>query len=207
MKIRNGFVSNSSSSSFIISTENFKSVRELATYMIKKQIEEYSEREEENYINRYKIKIDKLKNINENQSISFSSCNYDTYIKKVDDCYLVSTCNNTDWDLYKYSTTLTNSAKESLKEISKLFSKTSNEYGNIEDILNSSYEFYAIGKDYYNLDSDIIGVETYDKCPNSKDIDYGHYLWDTIKYGKICPKCNPYFERKDKLDKINNSQK
>ena len=40
MKIRNGFVSNSSSSSFIISVDSFPSVRELAKYMIKRKIKD-----------------------------------------------------------------------------------------------------------------------------------------------------------------------
>ena len=40
MKVRSGFVSNSSSSSFIISNEFFDKTSDLATYMIGKQIEE-----------------------------------------------------------------------------------------------------------------------------------------------------------------------
>ena len=51
MKIRNGFVSNSSSSSFIISENNFKSVRDLATYMIIQELkdneEDYDDSEDE----------------------------------------------------------------------------------------------------------------------------------------------------------------
>ena len=69
-------------------------------------------------------------------------------------------------------------------------------------------EFWHIGKDYYDLRAEIQGVETYDDCPNkerNKDSHVGPaaYLWDTLKYGKICLACNPYYQRKDKLEQIN----
>ena len=87
MKIRNGFVSNSSSSSFIITDDI--TVKELSEKMIpivdyKPQIDEVVER---------------LENMeNPNKPVRFYSCNYHTYIYKHKDLILVETCNNEDWD-------------------------------------------------------------------------------------------------------------
>jgi len=42
-------------------------------------------------------------------------------------------------------------------------------------------------------------------CEKCKKNGQHNYLWDTMKYGKICLECNPYFKRKDKLIAINKS--
>ena len=176
--------------------------------MIKKQIKENSYYDEEDgnkeYADWNKLLIKRLQNINENQSVSFPSCNYDTYIRKVGDCYLVATCNNTDWELWDYSTSLTVDAKDALKELMNLY-KGTKDYQHIEDILEDQRsEFSNIGKDYYALNVEIIGVETYDSCPKCGKGTYtGDYMWDMPQYGKICLKCNPIFKRKDKLEEIN----
>ena len=201
MKIRNGFVSNSSSSSFIISVDSFPSVRELAKYMIKRKIkddesDDYNWRDE--ILDYNKKYLERLKNIDENQPVSFPSCNYDTYIKKIADCYLVGTCNNTDWDLYQYHTRLTADAKEALEELIKT-PISNDERQEIEYVLEYQDEFSSIGKDYYALDSEVIGIETYDYCKTHTTT----RMWDTVRHGKICLQCNPFYKRKDKLDQIN----
>jgi len=206
MKIRNGFVSNSSSSSFIISVNDFPTVRSLAKYMLKRKIAEYDDYYDEDKEDIFdKTLIKKLKNIDENQNVSFPSCNYDTYIRKVDDCYLVATCNNTDWDLNEYNIRLTDNAKEELTRIRDNYPKGSDDYERIDDLIENGdryYEFSSFGKDFYDLDKELIGVETWDYCPNHKE-KWGHNLWDTLKYGKICLECSPYLKRKDKLENIN----
>ena len=65
-------------------------------------------------------------------------------------------------------------------------------------ILDDCYEFYQFDKDYYNLNYQILGIETYEDCKNNSS----HKLWNTIKFGKICLDCRKI--RKDKLKRINN---
>lgn len=205
MKIRNGFVSNSSSSSFIISVNDFPTVRSLAKYMLKRKIAEYEYYNDNDNDTFDKNLIKKLKNIDENQNVSFPSCNYDTYIRKVGNCYLVATCNNTDWDLNEYNIRLTDNAKEELTRIRDNYPKGSDDYERIDDLIENGdryYEFSSFGKDFYDLDKELIGVETWDYCPNHKE-KWGHNLWDTLKYGKICLECSPYLKRKEKLENIN----
>jgi len=209
MKIRNGFVSNSSSSSFIISTDKFKSVRELATYMLHKKIEDEEDYVSDNVIeineNNYNnVYIERLNNIDENSPVCFPSCNYSTYIKMVGDVFFVSTCNNTNWELFDYSCKLTENSTIELLKIQKNFNETSGDYREILSILDNDYEdFGPFGKDYYDLQYNIIGVETNSYCKKChKNGDYS-YLYDTTKYGLICLKCDNIHKRKDKLDKIN----
>lgn len=203
MKLRNGFVSNSSSSSFIISNKKFKTVRSLATYMIKQKIKERRYEPEPEFNDYDKQYIKRLQNIDKNKDVSFPSCNYDTYIRKVGDQYLVATCNNTDWDLYDYSTKLSDKAKEELEKLKNLYPKGSDDIQEIENILDGeSDEFYLFGNDYYDLNKEIIGVETYDYCENHNN-KYMYHLWNTQKYGKICLECSPLLKRKDKLDVLN----
>lgn len=208
MKIRNGFVSNSSSSSFIISTKDFENVRSLATYMINKKIEEYEEYRDngEDVDNFDKTLIERLQNIDENQNVSFPSCNYDTYIRKVGNYYLVATCNNTDWDLDEYNTRINSDIKEELLKIRDTYTKGSDDYEVIDDLIENGdryYEFSSFGRDFYDLNKEIIGIETWEYCPNHEE-KWGHNIWDTLKYGKICLDCSPYLKRKEKLENINN---
>jgi len=96
MKIRNGFVSNSSSSSFLINiVDNYNSIGELAKEMILQR--DYDDDQELIEIIDNAIKDQKYSG---NDSIYFNSCNYNTFIIKLDEEYVfIETCNNVQWDL------------------------------------------------------------------------------------------------------------
>jgi len=206
MKIRTGFVSNSSSSSFIISEHNFPTVRSLAKRMIEIQAEDYEDDEQFDRFNYKMGLIDRLKNVPEDHPISFSSCNYDTYIRKVGDCLFVSTCNNTHWDLWEYTTRITDAAKDELKEmLNDPRYSPKNKYNTIEYILDGDdCDFSHFGIDFYDLDNDIVGVQIFEDCPKKDENHRYNYMWNTVKYGKICLICDKRFlERKEKLEKLN----
>jgi len=105
MKIRSGFVSNSSSSSFVVSAGSAcPNVFFLGTKMLEIRNDEW-EIKDDNVA--YK-EIDKLREanslgINPDTPIAFVTTNYDTFIRKVDDKFYVNTCNNQDWSRLNYS--------------------------------------------------------------------------------------------------------
>ena len=208
MKIRNGFVSNSSSSSFIISNNNFESLRDLATHMIDSKYDEYMNNTgRDKQYDKYRIKehdlyLNGLKNIDKNQAITFHSCNYDTYIKKVADCYLVSTSNNEDWDLWQFTTKLTDDAKSELRILLQKYKEDDDEWCSITSLLDDDSEFYSFDNDYYSLDYQLLGKESYEYCPICYKKGDFNYMWETKKHGIICPVCNTVYKRKDKLDEI-----
>ena len=92
MKIRTNFVSNSSSSSFTVKVENYVTVFDLAQEMVR--CREWGERDDKliEQIDRDGLVLDP------NTPISFSSCNYDTYIVRMESVYVVQTSNNHDWE-------------------------------------------------------------------------------------------------------------
>lgn len=86
---RYGFVSNSSSSSFIIDEKAYKNVFELSCEMIRIRDEDYGFGSDKELLNSIK-NSDK----DPNSNICFPTCNYDTYIMKFKDSYIVASCNN-----------------------------------------------------------------------------------------------------------------
>jgi len=95
MKTRSGFVSNSSSSSFVIPIKECDSVFDLAKTMIPAREMRSVDRELIRTIEDAEIK-----GMPSNTSICFTSSNYDTYIIKYKKYYLISTCNNISWPVY-----------------------------------------------------------------------------------------------------------
>lgn len=100
MKIRNGFVSNSSSSSFIINKNAYNSVFDLATAMINIRNEnDWPEQKSPTELER--LNIARSKSCNTNHPVVFPTINYSTHICISHETgnYIVSTCNNTEWPL------------------------------------------------------------------------------------------------------------
>lgn len=98
MKIRNGFVSNSSSSSFIIEGGD---VIDIASRMLSCVLGEDPDWPSEEIAHRWRHNLESAsrdaKVKDGSVGITFPSCNYDTYILKEDNKVYIATCNNTDW--------------------------------------------------------------------------------------------------------------
>jgi len=92
LNLRAGFVSNSSSSSFVVSAKAYDTVFDLAKTMIK--VREWG-KEDLKLLNILDKAVEDGKDTNTN--ISFSSANYDTYIIKTDS-YLVQSCRNQSFE-------------------------------------------------------------------------------------------------------------
>jgi hypothetical protein len=105
MKTRIGFVSNSSSSSFICPRRNFASVFHLGKEMLKVRNEDWNKADwnkvDDEELQKEIRKLERAEElgINPNTPIVFSTTNYETFIRLNSDqtAYDVNTCNNQDW--------------------------------------------------------------------------------------------------------------
>lgn len=96
MKLRSGFVSNSSSSSFVISGDAYSGTFDIAEAMLKERNdywEEWKDLKKSGDEDISKLQILR-RGKDPNTPLSFRSTNYDTYITKIGNYYFVSTCNN-----------------------------------------------------------------------------------------------------------------
>lgn len=168
MKIRNGFVSNSSSSSFMIpngdisyiSNKMLKIIIEDRDYLTKKENKtEYTKLSSnlKKALNRKDVKSGKI-------GVFIRSCNYDTFIVLNEDVLYVSTSNNYNFELGYRDEEYSNSDK-------------------IYDVINSKY--------YYDVHDKIIHShseynESY-QCNKCK-LNYGMCFTD-LKGNMLCAEC------------------
>lgn len=87
MKIRNGFVSNSSSTSFVVGRKYFENVWDLAWQMVALRHWDTDEELIEKL-------MDKMVRCEKEVDITFSTCNFDTYIHIDGDNFWIGTSNN-----------------------------------------------------------------------------------------------------------------
>lgn len=101
VKLRYGFVSNSSSTSFILPAANYQDVFQVAERMI--PIRHW----DNDYELLYQISLARQNGMDPNTPVAFHTCNYDTYMARVehslmkqasDECIAITTCNNHQWD-------------------------------------------------------------------------------------------------------------
>jgi hypothetical protein len=173
MKIRNGFVSNSSTSSFIITGE---SIFYIAQHMInvyfddsrdffdsKSEFKEYKK----NLLNNFQ-KAKKSKKIqNDKIGITFPSCNQDTYLLSKNDKIYILTCNNHPWEING-------------RDIFE-----SNEGNEVDKVINEGM--------FYDLKNDVIrSGDKYEEknvnttCKKCKHIIYSYYI---MKNKAVCSNC------------------
>jgi hypothetical protein len=165
MKIRKGYVSNSSSSSFIIDESHYDSIFDVAEDMINER--KWGEQDKKDIKKLRKLKIDS------NTPISFCTCNYDTYIMRKYGCYLITTCNNHDFDDIFYGKSANN---EKYKKIKEEFQ--------IEDLFEIKEKTY-----FYRLESGIIGKP--DKYEHPERFYCHDRSWTVKNFPNIhiCPIC------------------
>jgi len=101
MKMRFGFVSNSSSQSFLIDMKAYPTVFDLALHMLEIRNDDYKDYDEKNKERFFseEVHCSEERRIitserDRNTSVSFSSCNFDTEITCVGNAFFVATCNN-----------------------------------------------------------------------------------------------------------------
>ncbi len=107
MKFRFGFVSNSSSMSFIVSDQHYPTVFDIAITMLKIQITEKIDSTKEwsvrhrHFLNGLirRLRFLKKRGFDPNTPVIIPSTNFDTYIVKKDNMYYIDTSNNHSmWD-------------------------------------------------------------------------------------------------------------
>lgn len=162
---------------------DFDSTFDLAIFMLKQRKQD--EGDEDKYdANLIKTLKTFKKKLTKDISIAFTSCNYDTYISKIDGHYFVSTCNNTNWELCDFNVYLSKYPEE----LSKLEITDS-------ESLEYFYKHYDFWYPEYHLigrvikDDDDYTVKT---CPHHK------YQYDFLMVKNpyvlknketVCPQC------------------
>lgn len=134
MKVRNGFVSNSSSASYIVDAN--KSVFDLACEMLKVRNKDW-DGDWDGSVSCKRTELETIQNSDKdvNTPIAFHTTNYDTYIAKFGPIFAISTCNNHDFgSLLNFFNTRVPFGK--LKELVKFA------YGTNKDILD--FEYYDL---------------------------------------------------------------
>jgi len=187
MKQRIGFVSNSSSCSFIIfKNDIYKNSMDLAEQMMVER--DWSDDTDQKKIKTLKRKV-KLKNVDGEQetiysNIFFRTCNYDTYIVDLGDKLAVQTCNNHNY----WQSTLSKAQECRLSDLTIEELKLLNlsiedlEYGEIYNLENK-HKFYSI-------DSGFIGYEvsSWDNPNGVRCKNCWQDAWQTEE-GLVCPTC------------------
>jgi hypothetical protein len=96
MKTRIGFVSNSSSASYLVPLSAFNTVFDLAEQIIKIRDDDWAEIGSEGirYNTKEKLLRAKDRAISPDTPVQFQTTNYPTWIKKTDKGFILETCNN-----------------------------------------------------------------------------------------------------------------
>lgn len=167
MKTRQGFVSNSSSSSFIIKTE--KNTWDVAQLMLRQREDDRRGSDIGESID-VEERIRQIENLNLPIDTPFTmhSCNYETYIFKQSGKVYVDTCNNHPWDL---------------SDVGEWAGKSEHEGEGLDD-LDYTKELF------FHMDYLIVAREPEWEDRQNKKCDH----WSLLKLPDgsiVCPECNP----------------
>ncbi len=181
MKIRHGFVSNSSSSSFMIHAGD---IEETAHSMLDTIIDDFSDWDKDlkptsfkGRKRRYEYKtwrtnlakaLKKKDVLSGKIGIAMPSCNYDTYMILKDNCLYIATCNNHSWDIESHDR------------------EDSVDHDKINDLIKESFFYDVRNGMIHSYEIFDIG-ETKASCPKCKQY-YGNYVHDQ-KGNRFCGSC------------------
>lgn len=192
MKTRNGFVSNSSSSSFIIPNSNMKKI---ALSMMQTMIDEakdYNDKSHYEYKKECMINLKKALQLPYIKSgkygIMMKSCNYDTWIIERNGQVYISTCNNHDWELPDDCNVEDLVGEGKIKKIHRdgmFFYNIGTKIFHTKPIYLGDYDDYDLMINY-NVNLDPPEAQNCPKCGNTKPI--FDFVVD-IDGNKICGWC------------------
>ena len=176
MKTRQGFVSNSSSSSFIITTsdsQDFKTIWDVMRNMIITRAERYAEydtrdgKEEREPSGEEIVRAIEALRLDPDTPMTMNSTNYNTYVFKRDGKICVDTCNNIPWEI----------------------DGDGIEYGGGAD--EGGWETEHDDIDFFYIDYKIYGRETGYSEKREVKCSCNGYFKITLQDGKIiCPECD-----------------
>jgi hypothetical protein len=204
MKIRNGFVSNSSSSSFIIRAEgNLSTVKDVAKYIMESVENQWNFQ----YIEERKT-IEEFSDLD--TPVYFNTGGDETYIRKVDDKIVIETTQNISFDLLRENCLNKDDLTEEfckkfeyvyIDEDYPIEKGEEPELITLED--TREFQFHDIFDDFNILQHNILGKHNYIRsCPHCKK---GFTQGWKLKGGKRICECQVnQIIRKEKLLKINN---
>jgi len=199
MKIRSGFVSNSSSSSFIVSDKGyFKTVKDVAIYIINYLKSTWGAQKNDYY----STELDVLNNIsNSDTPVYFDTGGDETYIRKVDDKIIICTTQNADFEKIRENALGTNDISE---EFYRKFDFITDDEYKEEFKPNDPSDFnyyYPKFNDFLILQHNFYGRHTYiNNCTHCKQRFSRGWI---LKNGKTACGCQiDRIIRKEKLNKI-----
>lgn len=192
MKIRNGFVSNSSSSSFIVCNVTIATMDSQLTALFRyiDDTQEQGNKLSDNFMILKNNYSDLYANfLNGKYGLTMHTVNYDTYITYDGSEVKAETCNNLNWE----NLNLTNMITES---------EDSDSYNKIY-LDNRRWLNYFIDLDYINNKNNIHSADIYPSFSvTCKNCSYAHSIVFNEKLEMLCSNClSPVSSKKIKIKK------
>jgi len=196
MKIRNGFVSNSSSSSFVLEVnERFRTVKDVANYII--YVCQHSWDYDKDVLN---VELKALNNVKDPDTpVHFNTGGDKTYIRKIDDKILITTTQNADFpDFNKHELNDDDISEDFYKQFEHC-----DEYGDFIkfDCIEDLTYYFEVFNDFLILKHNFKGKHIYFKnCKKCGDTFSSGWKLEDGK--EICGCQTTKAIRKEKLTKI-----